>query len=210
MKKVILFIVACAFTCTGVQAQSSEVEVASQTTKAEQFKERSSLIKEAEIFKHTESGVKMYAKLFTDLNSGDQLAALEFYATATLGEKLLAASVGVGMSDGALGYLDMDHIDDLLLVLEKILDESNRASKKDKYTISYTTPGGLDVFYATEFQNELTPVVLLRKKWFAVDDYGAQTANYSSIYSKTPIKKLPELIAAIKEAQAIANQSLKK
>lgn len=211
MKKTFLLIAACVFACASVQAQNSEVETAIQLTKAEQFKERNSLIKEAEIYKHVEGGVKMFAKLFTDLNSGDKLAALAFYSTATFEEKLGSVMMGAGViSDQPLGYLDMDQVDDFLLVLERILDEDKKSAKKDKYTITYTTQGGIDICFTTGLKGELTPVVILRKKWFAIDDYGAQTANYSSTYCKLAIKELPKLISSIKEAQTIVNQSVIK
>ena len=48
------------------------------------------------------------------------------------------------------------------------------------------------------------------KKWFKVDEYGAQTAVYSEGTTNCPIKDLPKLINSIKEAQTIANQALEK
>lgn len=203
MKKTILLIVACTFAFIGVQAQRSEVETISQLTKAEQFKLKNSFVKETEIYKHSENGVQMFAKLFTDLKSKEQLAALEFHPSKLV--KFLS-----GGQAQPLGYLDMDQVDDLLLALETISKESNNADKKDKFTITYTAPGGIDVLFATDFPGQPTPIVMFRKKWFTVDDYGVQTSNYSEAYAVLPIKGLTNLISAIKEAQAIAIQSLGK
>ena len=147
MKKSFILIVACIFAFATVQAQSSEVEATSQRSKAEQFLENTTFIKEEQVFKHQEGGIKILAKIFTDLKTGEQIAALEF--RPTLGSALLTSAFG-GVS-GALGYLDMEHIDDLVLVLETILEEVNNSSKKDEYTITYSSPNGISVTY-TESQ----------------------------------------------------------
>ncbi len=198
MKKTFLLIAACVFACASAQAQSSEVEVATQLTKAEQFKERNSLIKEAEIYNYVEGGVRVYVKLFTDLNSGDKLAALEF----------VSKSMWEAENNQPLGYLDMDHVDDLILVLEKILEESKSSSRGDNYTITYTTPSGIDVCFATHLGGEATKTLIMRKKWFVTDDYGVQTAKYSSAYDKLSVMRLPKFISSIKEAKQIALQAL--
>jgi len=203
MKKTFLLIVACVFAFTTVHAQSSEVEATTQLTKAEQFKLKNSFIKEAEIYKFDQAGVKVLAKLFTDLQSGEQLVALEFHPSTFV--KVLSGGVAA-----PLGYLDMNQVDDLLLALETILNESNNSAKKDKYTISYTAPGGIDVFFMTDFPGQTAPIVMFRKRWFVTDDYGVQTTNYSEGYAMLPINFLSKLISSIKEAQAIANQALAK
>lgn len=207
MKKVFLVIVACAFAFIGAYAQNSEVEAVNQLTKAEQFKLRSSLIKESTIYEDKSSGMKLYAKLFTDLKSGEQLAALEFWPT--LGKALTSGNFT------PLGYLDMDKIDDLLLALETILTEYNNTDKKEACSITYTSPGGIDASYYSNFvASSLSfsggPAVVFRKKWFKTDEYGTQTAIYSEGTTNCPIKSLPKLIDSIKEAQAIANKALEK
>lgn len=203
MKKAFLLIVACAFAFVSASAQNSAVEAASQLTKVEQFKANNSFVKEAEIYKFSETGIRVFAKLFTDLKSGEQLAALEFHPSA------LVKAVSNGLAQ-PLGYLDMDQVDDLLFALETISKESSSSDKKDKFTITYTAPGGIDVFYVTDFPAQPTPVVIFRKKWFAIDDYGVQTSNYSEGMSVLPIKLLTSFMSSLKEAQTIANQSLGK
>ena len=203
MKKAFLLIVACTFAFVSANAQTSAVEAASQLTKAEQFKANNSFIKETEIYKFSETGVKVFAKLFTDLKSGEQLAALEFHPST------LVKALSGGLAQ-PLGYLDMDQVDDLLLALETITKEAANSDKKEKFTISYTAPGGIDVFYVTDFPGQPAPIVIFRKKWFAIDDYGVQTSIYSEGMSILPIKSLTGFISSLKEAQTIANQSLGK
>lgn len=194
MKKTFLLIVACVFAFATVQAQSSEVEATTQLTKAEQFKAKNSFIKEETLY-HRNLGLTVYAQLFTDLKSGEQLITFMFYGIT-----------------GPLGYLDFEEVDNLLLALETILNESNNSSKKDNYSISYTAPGGIDVYFTTEGLVGLSSRYGLRfsKKWYIIDDYGMRTSKYSQEVAILPITALPNVIAAIKEAKAIANQALAK
>lgn len=199
--------VACTFAFVSTHAQTSAVVATAQLTKAEQFKANNSFVKETTIYEDKQSGMKLYAKLFTDLNSGEQLAALEIWPT--VGKSMLAGS----LIQTPLGYLDMDQIDDLLLALETILTESQNTDSKEKCNITYTAPGGIDVFFtntavASPFG---TPgLVVFRKKWYHLNEYGVQTISYSEATTDCAIKSLPKLIAAIKEAQTVANQSLVK
>lgn len=194
MKKTFLLIIACVFAFATVQAQSSEVEATTQLTKAEQFKAKNSFIKEETLY-HRNLGLTVYAQLFTDLKSGEQLITFMFYGIT-----------------GPLGYLDFEEVDNLLLALETILNESNNSSKKDNYSISYTAPGGIDVYFTTEGLVGLSSKYGLRfsKKWYIIDDYGMRTSKYSQEVAILPITALPNVIAAIKEAKAIANQALAK
>lgn len=204
MKKTILLIVACAFAFVSAFAQNSEVEALNQLTKAEQFKTDNSLVKEAVIYEFSSAAaVKVYAKLFTDLKNGEQITALEFHPSGLV----KALSGGAALP---LGYLDMDKVDDFILALEKMLEEHNNADKKDKFTVSYTAPGGIDAYYTTDFPGQPAPIVLFRKKWFTTNEYGVQTSIYSSAVAILPIKSLTNFISSLKEAQTIANQSLGK
>lgn len=198
MKKTFLLIVACVFAFATVQAQSSEVEATTQQTKAEQFKQKNSFIKEETLY-HRDLGLAVYTQLFTDLKSGEQLMAFLFYGAAFNGPR------------PQLGYLDFEEVDDLLLALETILNESNNSLKQDNYSISYTTPSGIDVYFTTEgFVGLSGHAVRFSKKWYVIDDYGILTSKYSQDSATLPIKVLPNVIAAIKEAKAIANQALAK
>lgn len=207
MKKTFLLIMAFAFMFVGTHAQSSQVEAVSQLSKAEQFKLKNSFIKETEIYKAKgafTSTLRVSAKIFTDLKSKEEVAALEFYPSKAV--KVFASLAGVNPNEILpLGYLDMDRIDDLLLALETILSECKNSNKKDNFTISYSAPGGIDVSYTT-----LGDIVLFRKKWYAVDDYGTQTSKYSEGAASCRSADLPQVIESIKEAKAIANQALAK
>ena len=192
MKKAFLLMVACAFAFVSAQAQSSEVEAFTQSTKAQQFKDKNSFIKETKIYKYATSPTVLYphclsmsANIFTDLKSGEQVAALEFGCTIT----------------GFIGYLDMDQVDDLVLALETISNEFNNSDKKDNYTISYTAPGGIDVFSTHKD-------VIFRKKWIVTNEFGIQTDQYGTSLAIIPAKTIEKVISSIKEAQTIAKQSL--
>lgn len=206
MKKAFLLIVACTFAVFSAYAQDSEVERVNQLTKAEQFKANNSFVKETTIFTEKNSGMRLYAKLFTNLNNGEQIAALEIWPT--VGSKLLTGGIVT-----PLGYLDMDQIDDLLLALETIVAETSKTSKKESYTITYTAPGGIDVIYIDDITTGAlgtTGLVVFRKKWYQTNDYGVQTVNFSDATTSCSIKNLPKLIESIKEAQVIAQQALTK
>jgi hypothetical protein len=202
MKKSFLLIVLCVFVCLGAYAQKSDVEVASQLTKVEQFKTKNSFIKETEIYK-VKGDVKVYCKLFTDLKTDEKIAALEFVPSTA---KLLLGTA----TTATLGYLDMDEVDDFVLALETIVNEFEKRDKKEQWTISYSAPGGIDVIAGPALPLLPANFVLFRKKWFKIDEYGQQTCVYSEGNVSTSINKLPEIIAGIKEAQQIANQALSK
>lgn len=201
MKKSFLLIALCAFVCFGAYAQKSDVEVASQLTKVEQFKTKNSFIKETEIYK-LKGDVKVYCKLFTDLKTDEKIAALEFVPSA--------AKVIFERATTTLGYLDMDEVDDLVLALETIVNEYEKRDKKEQWTISYSAPGGIDVLAGPALLGLPANYVIFRKKWFKTDEYGQQTCVYSEGNVATTMSKLPEIIAGIKEAQQIANQALSK
>lgn len=205
MKKSFILIVACIFAFATVQAQSSEVEATSQRSKAEQFLENTSFIKEEQVFKHQGGGIKILAKIFTDLKTGEQIAALEF--RPTLGSALLTSAFG-GVS-GALGYLDMEHIDDLVLVLETILEEVNNSSKKDEYTITYSSPSGISVTY-TEIQGggltAPTFITFYRRSYY-INEYGIRT-QYISGTATSNVTDLAKLINDIRESQIVCEKKL--
>lgn len=199
MKKIFILVALCFFGFVSVQAQNSRVETATQSTKAEQFKTRNSLIKEAQIYQHRSDGLRVFVKLFTDLKTNEKLVALEFWSAKTIFTM-------------PLGYLDMDKVDDLLLALETILKEVNQSDRGDKYSITYTAEGGLDVCYQKGVWSVPVPPgsILFRKKWYYIDNYGVETCKYSEGFAFVEMKDLPKLIDSIKEASEIAKQALAK
>ena len=204
MKKTFLLIVACVFAFVTVHAQSSEVEKTAQLTKAEQFKLKSSFIKEELIYKYQGQGVRLFAKLFIDMKTGEQLTALEFYPSA--GQQLMNAMFTNTVSE-PLGYLDMDAIDDLLLALETIVEIDKTSNKEDEFSLTYMTPNGIDVFF-NRYEGNAYGSCTFRKKWYSIDDYGIQTAKYSEGWINITVSALPKLISSIREAQIVCEKEL--
>lgn len=199
MKKAFLLVVACAFTFVSAQAQSSEVEAVSQTTKTEQFKTNCSFLKETLIGEFREGGVQILTILYTDLKTGNELVGLEFRSYATLLN-------GVGIPE-SLGYLDADQVNDFLLALETMLDETKNAGKKEQSAISYTAPSGID---AHSYSLNGVQYVGFRKKWITTNEFGVRQYTYTQNPPFMTINKLAKLISSIKEAQTIAEQYLNK
>ena len=203
MKKTFLLIVACVFAFTTVHAQSSEVEATTKLTKAEQFKAKSDFIMEDLIYKYQGQGVRLFAKLFIDLKTGEQLTALEFYPSA--GQQLVNSMVGTVSKP--LGYLDMDAIDDLLLALETIVEIDKTSNKQNEFSLTYMTPNGIDVFF-NRYEGNAYGTCTFRKKWYSIDDYGVQTAKYSEGWINITVSALPKLISSIREAQIVCEKEL--
>lgn len=195
MKKALLLLLVSFIAFTSTYAQNSEVETATQITKAEQFKKNNNFVKETIIYKANVEAIVMNALLLTNLTSGEKLTALDFSHLEEDDEE-----------HEFLGYLDMDEVDDMIVALETIYGEYYNATKKDRFFISYTTPSGIDVFYATITPENDKHKVCLRKKWFKLDDYGVQTCVYSESSSIISASKIPQLVSSMKEAKVIANQ----
>lgn len=194
MKKAFLLVVACVFAFVSAQAQSSEVEAVSQTTKTEQFKTNCTFLKETLISEFKEAGVKVLTILYTNLKTGEQLVGLEF--TSTL--------IGGGAH---LGYLDADQVNDFVLALETIVAETKNTDSKVQCAISYTAPGGIDVH---SYSLNGVQMVSFRKKWYSVNDFGVLQYTYTENPPFMGVNKLSKLISTIKESQTIAEQYLNK
>jgi hypothetical protein len=195
MKKAFLLIVACTFAFLSTNAQSSQVETVSQTTKTEQFKTNCSFLKESIIGEFKEGGVRILTIVYTDLKTGKELVGMEFQSYGTLLN-------GIKTPEN-LGYLDFEQIDDLLFALEKILEESKSNDKKDKCAIHYTTASGIDVHY---YSIKGMQLVGFRKKWLAKNEFGVPYYTYTETPPTMGIGKLSDLISEIKESQVIAKQ----
>ncbi len=203
MKKTFLLIVACVFAFATIQAQSSEVEATTQLTKAEQFLAKTTLVKEDCIYKDKAGGLVIAVKVFTDLKTDEKIAALEF--APTVGNALLTAQVG-GIP-GRLGYIDMEHVDDLLLALETILAETNNSSRKDEYSIVYTSPNGIDVRCDFIGGGIISGMIVFSRKSHYINEYGIWT-EYIAGQASMDIKRLSKIINDIKEAKSVALQKL--
>lgn len=204
MKKTFLLIVACFFAFATVHAQSSEVEATTQLTKAEQFLAKTTLVKEDCIYKDKAGGLVIAVKVFTDLKTDEKIAALEF--APTVGNALLTAQAG-GIP-GRLGYIDMEHVDDLLLALETILAETNNSSRKDEYSIVYTSPSGIDVRCDFVGGGIISGGMIgFSRKSHYINEYGIWT-EYIAGQANMDIKRLSKIINDIKEAKSVALQKL--
>ena len=204
MKKLFILTVACFFAFVGIQAQSSEVEASTQLTKTEQFKMKCSFIKENVIGEFKEASVKVLTILYTDLKTGEQLSGLEFFTV----------DKASGIKIEHLGYLDADQVNDFLLALETILKEAKNITRKETCSISYTAPGGIDVYFysekATALGVAIPQLVVFSKKWIYTNEFGIQQSTSSQNPAVMGISKLASLIESIKEAQIIAQQVLNK
>ena len=225
MKKTFLVMATLLLSYMGVNAQQSEVELANQETKTEQFLKECSFVREDQITSYVGKGLEVYGKIFTDLKSGAQIAAIEFYTQKQVaaGMALNAASALSGgsgnvvsneeMAAKPLGYLDMDNVDDLIMALEQILAMANNASKKDAYSISYTAPGGIDVYFSQGIKDPWgvkgDASVFFRKKWYGTNEYGTRTAQYTETKS-IKVENLAKIIPVVKETKMIAERELKK
>lgn len=225
MKKVFLAVALTTLLLCNTNAQNSEIEAAMQETKAEQFLKEHSFVREDQITSYVGKGVEIYAKIFTDLTSGKRIAALEFYTqnqvaagtamniAASLASDGKSAQV-VSEEDMAakpLGYLDMDNVQDLITALENIVLTANNASKKDVFSISYTAPGGIDVYFSQGIKDmwgiKGDASVIFRKKWYGINEFGVRSVQYTRTKG-IKIENIAKLIPIIKDAKMIAEKEL--
>ncbi len=195
MKKVFLAVVLTTLLVCNADAQNSDVEIAMQETKAEMFLKNCSFVRTDQVATFTsKKGAIIYAKIFTDIESGEKIGALEF--------------IGRG---AFLGYLDMDRVSDLITALEHTMEVSKNSSKLDDIEIDYTAPGGINFRYDSHATGYFSPKpgLSFRKKWYSVNEYGVQTVTYSkAAYIK--MKHVAKLLPIIKEAQITIEQKLEK
>lgn len=205
MKK-IFSLTLCLVLASCVFAQKSESEL-NKMSKVEAFINSCSYLKESTLNKYSDNGVEIFAKIFTDLKTGEKMGAIKVTTESKVAAAaLLAAFTQKGSAnDGKpmpLGYIDMSELDDLLKALQMLLDES---AKKPQYpyTISYTTDGGLD-FYYDQDDNSFS----FRKKWYSMNAFG--TIEQSTISSESiSIKKLKKVIEVLQGDRQVLLNSLK-
>lgn len=226
MKKVFLAVALTTLLLCNTNAQNSEIEAAMQETKAEQFLKENSFVREDQISSYVGKGIEVYAKIFTDLTSGQRIAALEFFTQnqAAAGTAMnIAASLASEdgkskqvvseeeMAPKPLGYLDMDYVGDLITALEQIVSIANNASKKDVFSISYTAPGGIDVYFSQGIKDmwgiKGDASVIFRKKWYGINEYGVRSVQYTRTKG-IKIENIAKLIPIIKDAKMIAEKEL--
>lgn len=223
MKKVFLAVAMTTLLLCNTNAQNSEIEAAMQETKAEHFLKEHSFVREDQITSYVGKGVEIYAKIFTDLTSGQRIAALEFFTQnqAAAGTALNVMSGIAGgssnvvseeeMAPKPLGYLDMENVQDLITALENIVLTANNASKKDVFSISYTAPGGIDVYFSQGIKDmwgiKGDASVIFRKKWYGINEFGVRSVQYTRTKG-IKIENIAKLIPIIKDAKMIAEKEL--
>ncbi len=212
MKKIFLVIASCLMFMGTTYAQMSVYELVAQQTETEKFINSCSFLKEEKVYEYSDNGLDLYSKVFTDLQTGKKIAAIEFRTEDHTARNAAVAGIVGGLTGKsvaapsgepmALGYLDMSEVADVLTALNKILEVSE--SKADfSYNISYTVTGGLDIYFESGKDKGLQ----FRKKWYSTNQYGTQTASWvtSEVISA---KKISKIITAIQEAQTAANSQL--
>lgn len=223
MKKVFLAVALTTLLLCNANAQNSDVEIAMQETKTEKFLKECNFVREDQISSYVGKGLEVYGKIFTDLTTGKQIAALEFYTQnqrlagtlANVGSALLGGDGNVAsaedMAPRPLGYLDMENVQDLLTALEGIVTSAHNSSKKDIFSINYTAPGGIDVYFSQGIKDiwgvKGDAVVFFRKKWYGINEYGVRSVQYTRTEG-IKIENIAKLIPIIKDAKIIAEKEL--
>jgi hypothetical protein len=193
MKKVFLAVALTTLLLCNANAQNSDVEIAMQETKVEMFLKKCNFVKTDLVATFYSKGIEINAKVFTDIESGEKIGALDFWEKEA----------------GLLGYLDIDQVSDLITALEHTMQVSNNSSKKDYFLIDYTAPGGINFTYGNHAAgiSGTKPGLSLRKKWYSVNEYGIQSVSYSTT-GYIGIKRVAQLISTIKEAQITIEKDL--
>ena len=213
MKKVLFFVVAGLFTLTATYAQNSsaEIEQIYEETKAEKFLRECHFYRTDTYIEMEESGIRAWAKVATNLETNQKIGFCYFMTESKMAGAIAAsitASAVTGKSvtfEGTpsrpLGYLDMDEIDDMITALNKIV-ELTKEHNPNKYTVSYITKSGIDIFYDNE-ENK----VIYSKVWHYVNEYGVK-GSYRISSPNATIKAVTKTITMLEKAKFIINHNL--
>lgn len=211
MKKTILFVTGCLFCFGAANAQMSAVEIASQQTEAEKLLLNGSFVKVETISEYSDNGIEVDGKVLTDLTNNQKIGYLEFRTESEVGKAIFAsiatsAATGTNVQfDGSakpLGYLDLNHVNELVNVLQKIVDMSKQKATY-KYTVSYVVAGGINVVYDSDDEE-----AQFQKRWYSTNAFGVKE-SYSVGTTAIEVKDLAKIITAIKEAQTKVQANLK-
>ncbi len=198
MKK--LFIILTTLMMCGVaNAQNSEAESTFiKETKAEKFLRKATLYREDTHLTMYEDGITAYVKVATDLITNEKIGYCYFETEA---EKWFAREGEEGAAE-PLGYLDLEQIDDMILALEKILENTKIKSKVRDYFISYRTESGINVHYNGK------KGVYYSKKFYYINENGIERC-YELESPKAALKSLTKTIDMLEKAKTIINQNIK-
>lgn len=190
MKKLFLFL-ATLMVCGLINAQNSAAEVIenSKETKAEKFLRESTLYREDRYIKLWESGINAEAKIATDLMTNKKIGYCYFETE----------------EQEPLGYLDMDEIDDMILALNKMLEDTKIKKDVQEYTIKFSTISGINV----EFKRTITGAqkVFYSKEWYYINEYGVNT-RVTLTSKPVSIKSLAKTVEMLEKAKKVINDNL--
>ena len=201
MKK--LFIILTTLMMCGIaNAQNSEAESIelNKETKAEKFLREASLLREDTYVKLKEDGITAYVKVATDLITNQKIGYCYFETEVDRTAKFFSG--GLDGEPEPLGYLDLEEIDDMILALSKIVEDTKVKKDVKYYTINYTTSSGINLHY-----NTIDRKVFYIKKWAYVNDYGVR-GTYQLKSPPATLKSLTRTIAMLEKAKTIINQNI--
>lgn len=202
MKKLFLFLsmlIVCGLASAQNTATESQ-ELTNKETKAEQFLKKSTLFREDTFIKMHVDGVTAYVKVATDLVTNQKIGYCYFETEAD--RSALFFTGGKEGEPESLGYLDVEEIDDMILAINKILEDSKVKKDVKYYRINYTTESGINIRYSTEDRK-----VYYSKEWYYTNSYGI-TRSYTLYSPSASLKSLSKTVAMLEKAKKIINDNL--
>jgi hypothetical protein len=201
MKKLFLSLVVLMI-CGFASAQNSATESKElyKETKAEKFLRESSLYREDTYIKLKEDGITAYVKVATNLITNQKIGYCYFETEADKGALFLTG--GVAGAPEPLGYLDMEEIDDMILALNKILEDTKLKKDVKSYSISFTTESGINVYYDT-----IEKKVFYGKKWNYTNQYGVER-TYTLWSPPASLRSLSKTVLMLEKAKKVINDNL--
>ena len=213
MKKA-LFIIAAAslFIASTAYSQNSSAEMAQRIyeSKAERFIKDCHFYRIDTYVEMEEGGLRAWVKVATNLETNQKIGFCYFETENKMTEAALASSAATIVTnspinfDGSskpLGYLDVDEIDDLAAALNKII-ELTKEHNPNKYSVSYISKSGIDIFYNNEDNK-----IVYSKVWHATNENGV---NYSYRITSpvVSIKAVTKTLKMLEKAKIIINHNI--
>lgn len=190
MKKLFLFLTTL-MVCGLINAQNSTAEVIENTkeTKAEKFLRESNLYREDTYIKLWEDGIIAEAKVATDLITNKKIGYCYFETE----------------DYESLGFLDLDEIDDMILALNKILEDTKVKKDVETYSIKFSTQSGINVEFGRARNG--AQKVFYSKEWYYINQYGVYK-KYTLTSQPVSLKSLAKTVEMLEKAKKIINDNL--
>lgn len=200
MRKIFVIVICCFATC-GLFAQKHNTGESNKfKTDVENFINDCSYIKKVYVDDFKTKSCIMEIILFIDKKTDKKLAGIHLKARDIGAEILTLGAAKGGVAD--LGYLDVEEIDDVLLVLNDVVAEVKQKQKED-YELTYTSKSDLVVSYSSEF-NRLD----IKRIYSVVDEFGVPISIERST-SDITVKEVEKLIKKLSDAQTTLVDILK-